>query len=414
MKPESVSTTVERVATSQWTKRILQQLGACAMVFPILLGLGVVTPLAQAQTYKVLYSFIAGTDGAVPYAGLVMDAKGGLYGTTYLGGPSHSGTAYKVTDQGKETVLHSFGGADGILPYAGLIMDSKGNFYGTTQEGGPDDHSGTVYKMNSKGKETVLYSFTLGTDGGIPLGGLVMDSNGLLYGTTSAGGISKCSEGCGTVFKVNSKGLETVLYSFTGDTDGANPYAGLVMDTKGNLYGTTLNGGVSGAGTVFKVTKAGKETVLYSFKGSPDGASPFAGLIRDVKGSLYGTTGKGGASGNGTVFKLTATGKETVLHNFTAGTDGQGPVAGLLMDAKGNLYGTTSAGGGTGCNGKGCGTVFKLNSKGKETVLHRFNAAKDGAIPYAASLIMDAKGNLYGTAASGGSGNSGTVFRLTP
>jgi uncharacterized repeat protein (TIGR03803 family) len=236
-----------------------------------------------------------------------------------------------------------------------------------------------------------------------------MDAKGNLYGTTFAGGTSAA----GTVFKVNSHGKEAVLYTFTGGTDGSIPFAGLVLDTAGNLYGTTYEGGTVGMGTVFKVTKAGKETVLHSFAG-PEGALPQAGLIRDANGNLYGVasaaggTGCGGG-GCGTVFKVNSKGKETTLYHFLGGADGAGPVASLFMDAKGNLYGTTTAGGGA----TNAGTVFKVNRNGKETVLYSFTGGTDGASPQS-GLVMDAKGNLFGTASSGGASKNGTLFKVHP
>jgi uncharacterized repeat protein (TIGR03803 family) len=296
-------------------------------------------------------------------------------------------------------------------------MDAKGNLYGTTMQGGVGEVYGTVFKLAGK-KETVLHSFTGSPDGAGPIAGLVMDAKGNLYGTTYYGG---GPDPTGTVFKVSKSGKETVLYSFcavSGCADGESPYVGLVMDAKGNLYGTTTGGGASGAGTVFKVTSKGKETVLYSFTGGADGAYPYAGLVMDAKGNLYGTTYYGGAGGCdlgcGTVFKVTKAGKETVLYSFAGGTDGATPYAGLVMDAKGNLYGTTYYGGtSTNCY-LDCGTVFKVSSKGKETVLYSFTGGTDGAYPYFGFLVMDAKGNLYGTAYAGGSSEEGTVWKLTP
>jgi uncharacterized repeat protein (TIGR03803 family) len=261
----------------------------------------------------------------------------------------------------------------------------------------------------------VIHNFTGGSDGGNPLAGFTIDAAGYFYGTTNAGGAS----GVGTVFKVTGKGKEIVLHSFTGGADGANPDSSLVMDAAGNLYGTTIAGGASGAGTVFRIAPKGRETVLYSFTGRADGAKPEAALTMDAAGNLYGTTTAGGSSGNGTVFKLTvpkkANGKwrEKVLYSFGSGTDGTTPVSGVTLDAKGNIYGTASAGG-----SYGYGTVFELTlskSGWTESILYNFQMQSDGGVPYA-GLIFDHSGNLYGAATEGGdgAGGGGTVFELTP
>jgi uncharacterized repeat protein (TIGR03803 family) len=262
---------------------------------------------------------------------------------------------------------------------------------------------------------TVIRSFTGGSDGANPLSGLFF-AGGNLFGTASSGG----SSGLGVVFRLSLSGQETVLHEFTGGTDGANPQGRLVMDKAGNFYGTTTAGGVSNAGTVFKVTRRGKETLLYSFTGKPDGANPVAGLAIDIAGNLYGTTTAGGANGNGTVFKLaipTVSGSEwteTVLYSFGKSPDGTVPVAGVTFDLSGNLYGTTSAGGTS-----GYGTVFQLTPSGSawtETILHHFALKSDGGIPYA-GLVLDSNGNLYGAATEGGAGGQnggGTIFELTP
>jgi uncharacterized repeat protein (TIGR03803 family) len=392
------------------------EIAAAAFAVVFLLGT-VPTPRAQAQTLTVLHSFSSsGADGFFPHAGLVMDKEGNLYGTTVFGGSFGVlfGTVFKVDTTGTETVLHSFSGADGQLPDAGLVMDKEGNLYGTTDFGGasftvnPSGY-GTVFKLDTSGKETVLHSFTNAPDGAVPEAGLVMDKEGNLYGTTFDGGAS----GWGTVFKVDTTGKETVLHSFSFSfADGADPVAVLVRDSNGNLYGTTVVGGTSGVGTVFKVDKTGKETVLYSFTGGTDAAYPDAGLVRDSKGkskgSLYGTTIYGGTSGYGTVFKLDTSGKETVLHSFTSAPDGAVPEAGLVMDKEGNLYGTTAFGGSS-----GYGTVFKVDTIGNETVLHTFTGGTDGAAP-TAGLVMDKEGNLYGITDFGGSHGCGTVFKLVP
>jgi uncharacterized repeat protein (TIGR03803 family) len=385
---------------------------AVAATFAVMFLLGTVpAPRAQAQTLTVLYSFKNPPDGAVPYGRLVRDRAGNLYGTTDQNGAFGYGMVFKVDQRGNETVLHSFTGSpDGADPLAGLVRDKTGNLYGTTAGGGASGY-GTVFKVDQRGKETVLYSFTNSPDGAYPYAGLVRDKAGNLYGTTTGGG----SSNVGTVFKVDPTGKETVLHSFTY-LDGAAPYAPLVRDKAGNLYGTTSYGGSacfppSGCGTVFKLDTSGKETVLYSFTGSPDGAYPYAGLVRDKAGNLYGTTQEGGSSGYGTVFMVDLTGKETVLYSFTNSPDGAYPFAGLVRDKAGNLYGTTVYGGDSPC--LGCGTVFMVDTSGNETVLHNFtNSPDDGAHPYA-GLVRDKACNLYGTTINGGFFYFGTVFKLT-
>ena len=385
---------------------------------------------AQAQTLTVLYSFTGGADGGYPVdnGSLVRDAAGNLYGTTVYGGTggcntgydSGCGTVFTVDTTGKETVLYSFTGirGDGEYPSGGLVRDAAGNLYGTTDDGGAYG-CGSVFMVDKTGKETVLYSFcSAQNDGTYPGAGLLRDAAGNLYGTTAKGGASNA----GTVFKLDKAGKQTVLHSFTGGADGGVPYAGLIRDAAGNLYGTTAWGGTSDDGTVFKLDTTGKETVLHSFKGR-DGENPYGGLVRDAAGNLYGTTYDGGAyntgcwgegqEGCGVVFKLAATGKETVLHSFQAPPagpeDGALPSAGLVRDAAGNLYGTTTYGGESPC---GCGTLFKVGKNGKETVLYTFTGGTDGGDPYA-GLVRDAKGNLHGTALESGFGD-GTVFTLTP
>jgi uncharacterized repeat protein (TIGR03803 family) len=401
------------------------------LALAVVLGLGgVATQSAQAQTYKeaVIYSFRGTPDGASPWAGLIRDNAGNLYGTTHDGGDLGQGTVFKVTANGKEIVLYSFRGyPDAARPEAALVQDAAGDLFGTTTYYGGAFLWGAVFKVTKTRKETVLYSFTGGTDGGYPTGGLVRDPAGNLYGTTIDGGKgSGCYYGCGTAFKLDATGKETVLYSFTVGTDGASPAAGLVRDSVGDVYGTTYYGGNatcnksgnSGCGTVFKVTKSGKETALYTFTGGTDGAYPYAGLLRDAKGNLYGTTSEGGdlncapPYGCGTVFKLTQAGKLTVLHRFTGGVDGAGPNGSLIRDVAGNLYGAS---------GGGSGRVFKLTKAGKLTVLYSFTGGVDGAGPNG-GLIRDAAGNLYGTTIGGGDLNCnlngipgcGVVFKLSP
>jgi uncharacterized repeat protein (TIGR03803 family) len=367
-----------------------------------------------AKSFSVLYSFKGKPDGAQPYAGLVQDASGTLYGTTDEGGEYNWGTVFKLDDTGKETVLHSFAGdKDGEYPWAGLVLDNSGNLYGTASEGGAgacyegyqNVGCGIVFALDRTGKETILHTFTGGADGSWPYYGyLVRDKAGTLYGTTYYGGSDGIS---GTVYKIDPDGKETVLHSFNGN-DGAYPSAGVMRDSSGNLYGTALIGGQQNGGTVFKFTSSGKFSVLHNFSDGTDGGWLEGELVRDSFGNLYGTSLFGGKFYQyGTVFKLSKNGKETVLYSFTGGADGAVPYAGLVRDSSGNLYGTTAAGG-----AHGQGVVFKLDPAGKETVLHSFTGGKDGGVPYA-SLLLAKDRTLYGTTAAGGSG-FGVVFSVKP
>jgi uncharacterized repeat protein (TIGR03803 family) len=401
-------------------------------------------PIVQEQdaenlpTYTVLYTFTGGADGASPYsAALIGDNEGNLYGTTYTGGDDTGcssfgtpgcGVVFKVDGAGNEKVLYTFtGGTDGGIPFAGLIRDAKGNLYGTTSSDG-SGFAGTVFKLDNTGQLTVVHSFCSATncaDGNTPYAGVIRHA-GNLYGTTIGGG-QFCIEygGCGVVFRVDRTGNETVLYNFCPNgygncTDGMSPQS-LVDDAAGNLYGTTNGGGANGVGTVFKLSPTGEETVLHSFAGGADGASPFAGLIRDEDGNLYGTTTAGGPSGQGTVFKVDPAGNETVLYSFTGGTDGGYPEAGLVRDQKGNLYGTTFFGGlaPPPCSSF-CGVVFKVDTTGVETALYSFTGGADGGNPSSA-LTLGQAGDLYGTTSYGGDSDPscqtgigcGVVFKLT-
>jgi uncharacterized repeat protein (TIGR03803 family) len=379
---------------------------------------------AQAPSYSVLYSFQCGpNDGEYPNGNLIADSGGNLYGTTMSGGAFEQGTAYELSADGTETVLHSFAGppADGTYPQAGLVRDAAGNLYGTTVYGGSfGDGDGTVFEVSASGEETVLYNFGgFLTDGVFPEAGLVRDDAGNLYGTASVGGAFRD----GTVFRVSSAGKETVLLSFDG-SDGWGPGGGLVRDSAGNLYGTTIEGGESGCpdgcGTVFVLEKTGQEKVLYGFSGPPaDGSNPSGNLLRDTEGNLYGATAYGGRGpsciselGCGTVFKVTPSGEETVLYSFSGGADGGVPPGGLIEDSKGNLYGTAGIGGDLTCGFVGCGVVFELSSTGKEKVLHTFTGPpSDGNGPGALLLSGNA---FYGTTGEGGAYNCGTVFKITP
>jgi uncharacterized repeat protein (TIGR03803 family) len=315
--------------------------------------------------------------------------------------------AGEVATQGsgnKFDVDLTFKGPNGSAPAGALIQDAAGNLYGTTTSGG--NGFGTIFKLDSSRHETVLHVFK-GPDGATPYGALVLDSLGNIYATTSGGG----NAGLGTVFKIDPQGNEIVLHSFNGTPDGANPYAGLVVDSSGNLYGTTANGGAFGSGTVFEIAPSGVETVLHSFAGGPtDGAGPMARLTLDGNGNLYGTTFAGGTGGYGTVFRLDPTNLETVIYNFTGGPDGGNPLGGVTLDATGVLYGTTELSSST-VRPYGCckGTVFVLNGS-NETVLYTFTGGNDGGTP-ACDLVLY-NGVLYGTTMSGGPSQGGTVFAL--
>ena len=326
--------------------------------------------LDTAGRETVLYSFGGGADGWDPYAGVIRDSAGNLYGTTFAGGTAGKGVVYKLDTPGHETVLYSFtGGSDGGNPYAGVIRDSAGNLYGTTGFGGTAG-SGVVYEVDAAGHYTMLYAFTGGADGNIPAG-VVRDSAGNLYGTTYEGGTANQ----GVVYKLDTSGHQTVLYNFTGVADGSLPQSGVIADAAGNLYGTTAQGGTTNAGVVYKLDAAGHYTVLYAFTGGADGGSPYAGVIGDPAGNLYGTTYIGGAAASGVVYKMDARGQETVLFSFAA-TDGKSPFAGVTGDSAGNLYGTTVNGGAL-----DRGIVYKLEVTGRETVLHSFTGGTDGGNP---------------------------------
>lgn len=315
-------------------------------------------------------------------------------------------------------MLSSFKHGASAFPTGGVIADAKGNLYGVTagavKHGQQKFCSGTVFELKTDGKKKILFCFKDPASGSSPIGSLLQDAQGNLFGTTSLGGANSrdCSpNGCGTLFEVTPKRHETILHYFMGD-DGWFPRAGLIRDAQGNLFGTTDGGGAHGSGTVFELTSSGQHAVLYNFSYlGLDGSLPMAPLLLDAQGNLYGTTAGGGEYGYGTVFKLTPQGVETVLHSFNQ-TDGQEPVAGLIQDVQGNLYGTTASGGLYDGN-YGYGTVFKIAPGGTETVLYNFTGGADGANPEA-GLILDANGNLYGTTTNGGAYTYGTVFKLTP
>jgi uncharacterized repeat protein (TIGR03803 family) len=404
-----------------------------ARTFAIVVVLFIAFPLLAATSEKVLHSFNPNdNDGLNPYAGLIFDRSGNLYGTTEYGGAQGYGIVFELTrgadGNWTEKVLHSFGKAqDGAIPLAGVVFGANGHLYGTTYAGGSEG-AGAVFELTPSAKgtwtEKVLHSFGENQDGVFPEAGLIFDENGNLYGTTTLGG----TYNDGTVFELTRSAdgnwTEKVLHSFTPNGhDALYPEATLIFDGIGNLYGTTYGGGTYGNGTVFELTSGASEPrtvrVLHSFKfNGKDGFVPEAGLIFDPTGNLYGTTTEGGTYDNGTVFELTPntnqTWTEKVLHSFDHNIPGGAiPLSGLAFDDIGNLYGTAYVGG-----AYGFGTAFELtpNADGNwtEKVLHSFNPGVHDGLSPSAGLILDASGHLYGTTLVGGTYGDGTVFEVIP
>ncbi len=414
----------------------LRNLSICIAV---LLASGV---WAAAQQEQVLYSFPTNSGFAAYAGGLIADASGNLYGTTGLGGASNFGSVYELSPPTSntgwnETDLYFFGdGEDGAAPFGNLVFDSAGNLYGTTSGGGSPNclvgGCGTVFELSpptSPGGSwtlTILYSFSGGNDGAQPHAGLVFDQAGNLYGTTSIGGGLCGSQGCGTVFELSPPEVpggawtEAVLYRFTGGSDGGSPFAPVVLDKAGKLYGTTAYGGSQDClcGTVFELTQSGgtwAESVIHSFGTiNDDGNSPYLdGPLLDKSGALVGTTEGGGAYGFGTVFgmlppKTGANWTYEILYSFGASLSGGLSPEGGVIQADGVLYGTTSGGGST-----DLGTIFQLTrtrgSVWEETGLYSFTLP-NGANPEAELLLHN--GALYGTTTDGGSAGGGTVFEI--
>lgn len=400
------------------------------------------SPMAQAQTLTVLHQFTGGADGANPYAGMVFDRAGNLYGAAGYGGNSSCfspggsgcGTVFKLTRRPAGslfTTLYAFaGGTDSSNPSGNVTIAADGTVYGTADAGGggncrdQEGHGcGTVFRLqppptncsssNCSWNETTLYRFTGGTDGNDPFAGVVLDEAGNVYGTAAAGG----AYSGGVVYALAHSGsgwTESTLHSFGNGSDGASPFAGLTLDGNGNLYGATAEGGTGcgteGCGTVFEMTPSEQgwgENILYHFQNSygPEGA-----LIFDPAGNLYGTTT------SGTIYEMTpANGSWLYSSLYALSFDGL-PVfeSSLTRDAAGNFYGVTGLGG-SGC-GYGCGTIYKLSPFGggwSYTVLYQFTGGNDGANP-TGSVLVDSSGNLFGTASTGGRYNYGTVWEFTP
>lgn len=401
---------------------------------------------ASAGTETVIYGFTGGSDGATPYAVPTMDGNGNLYGTTLYGGAYGNGIVYKLTHSKSgwsESILHSFaGGSDGAVPYGGVILDAQGNIYGGTREGGANCSScGVVYELSpgkhGKWKETILYSFHGNQDSeGGPLGALTLDGKGNLYGGTA--GNSSCGTDYyyGIVFELhhtNTGWKERDLHDFCG-TDGDGPdYGQLVFDSAGNLYGTSGFGGSGGLGVVFELSPAAHHqwtfTTIHSFT-SDEGGVADGGLTIDASGNLYGAAADGGAQGNGSIYRFAPQGggvwSETTPHAFDGAPDGVLPFQNPVFDANGNLYGTTYSGGDiSGCY-DACGTIYELvpqmDGTWTESVVYDFGTLSGGADGYqpVAGLIGDGKGHFYGTTTKGGdvSGvrpcDCGAVYEFRP
>jgi len=323
------------------------------------------------------------------------------------------------------TALHSFDGTDGASPRWSLVQGLDGNLYGTTVAGGGTTNPGTVFKITPTGTVTTLHSFcaeTNCTDGFSPASGVVLATNGEFYGVTYSGGANCAPGGCGTIFSVTSSGTLTTIYSFCAEiscTDGNHPNAGLVQASNGYLYGTTSYGGATNQGTVFKITPSGTLTTIHSFDGT-DGLFPSGPLVQDTNGYLYGTTSQGGAycnvTGCGTVFRMTPSGTLTTLYSFN-GTDGQNPVGALVQATNGYLYGATSGGG-----ANSHGTIFKMTPSGTLTpMLYSFcseSGCTDGSLPDGGLVQAPENEDLYGATFYGGTGcgsnGCGTIFKMTP
>jgi uncharacterized repeat protein (TIGR03803 family) len=421
VKKRALAVTPVAPVTANHRKAKLILKGNVFLTAIFVLALAVTMPSAQAQTFHVLHEFNGGDDGAHPQGGLVRDAAGNLYGMTISGGVE--GVVYKIDAAKKETVIFTFQGNNGEGIDAALIQDQAGNLYGIA-DGGPG--AGMVFKLSQEGVETQLFDFQGGLGirkPQVPVGGILMDQSGSIFGATYFGGHGNCQFSCGSLFRLDTADKLHVLHNFSGGSDGSRPFGPLVQDAEGNLYGVAQQGGnlscpgfpseefqERGCGTVFKISKSNVLTVLHAFAGGSAGAIPASGLLLDAAGNIYGTTIVGGTSDLGTVFKISKDGTYTVLHRFN-GADGSRPNGSLVADSAGNLYGTTQWNG-----AETLGRVFKLSTTGKLKVLHRFTGGKDGATP-TSGVILDEKGNIYGTASKNfliQQVQGGNVFEITP
>ena len=392
----------------------------------------ILLPAAHAQTYHVIYNFTGGGDGAYPEAGVTLRG-GNLYGTAYQGGSHNRGNVFKLARNGSGwsfSLLYSFtGGADGSAPIAAVVFGRDGTIYGTTEFGGRNCGvgCGTVFHLRPPVSvcksalcfwtETPLYQFSGSSDGANPgYGQLTFDQAGNLYGTTIFGGVNAR----GVVYELTPSGsgwTERAIHTFSGSSDGENPYSSVIFDPAGNLYGTAFQGGAHGYGAVFQLTPSGSgwtEKTLYAFQNLSDGGQPFGGVVLDNAGNLYAATSSGGSGNGGTVYQLIPSGSNwifSLLYSFATGGYLPGPYASLTMDAAGDLYGTTKQDG-----AHAAGSIFKLTPSGggwTETDLYDFTGGSDGGVPYG-SVVIDASGNLYGTASQGGTHGYGVIWEITP
>jgi uncharacterized repeat protein (TIGR03803 family) len=362
------------------------------------------TAWAQLTT---LHSFNDSPDAKYPFWAPIQAADGFFYGVTGSGGASDGGTVYRVDSTGGFAVIHSFSpsGPEGHNPTS-LIQASDGFFYGTAAQGGGPSGLGTIFRMTSAGVVTVLHSFDGATDGGNPFAPLLEASDGFFYGTAPSGG----ENGSGTIFRMDSSGVVTLLHSFSG-TDGKFPNASLIQASDGLFYGTASSGGDfgysdGGSGTIFQMDVTGAFTVMHRFLGPPgDGSYPLKSLIQASDGYFYGITGNGGVSDNGTIFRMDSSGSVTILHSFDPST-GLSPYGPLLQAADSLFYGTATFGG-----VNGFGTIFQMDSMGAVTVIHSFTGGLDGGIP-GASLIQEESGGIYGVTQNGGANDFGTFFKI--
>ena len=377
-----------------------------------------ILPLAQAQTFRALHQFNVEGDPAFPEGSVVLDHNGNLFGTTTL-----PGAVFKIDRTGKESTFFNLnGGSAGEFPSGALTLDAAGNLYGIADGG--TGGSGVIYKLSPQGEETILFAFQGGlhtTSPKEPAGGVILDKKGNIFGAAQFGNKQTCQIGCGSIFLLDPAGNMHFLHQFTGGADGANPVGPLVQDAQGNLYGVTHSGGDrscpeffefkgTGCGVVFKIAPNLKFTVLHTFAGGADGAVPQGGLLIDSAGNLFGTAVEGGIAENGTIYEIAKDGTYSVVHRFTQ-AEATNPNGGLVSDPQGNLYGTAQLGG-----DQNLGTLFEMTPDGSVKVLHNFQGLEDGAVPFA-GLFRDRAGHLFGTTVKNfliQSPQGGNVFVLTP